>query len=92
MTKSLNELAIKLGSKVALGKALHKQIDRIRDAESALIELTHEAYEQCGHHPAYMALGYNDCDISPFTICAYNLVDDPAHDNCVFCHEPHERK
>ena len=32
------------------------------------------------------------CDDSPIGWCVYNHFDDPAHDNCVFCGEPEERK
>jgi len=32
------------------------------------------------------------CPNSPFGWCAYNIVLDRAHDNCIFCHEPQERK
>ena len=33
-----------------------------------------------------------DCDSSPFLFCAYNVVKDPAKDQCIFCGEPEERK
>lgn len=33
-----------------------------------------------------------DCPDSPFGLCAYDHYDDPAHDDCIFCHEPSERK
>ena len=33
-----------------------------------------------------------DCDSSPFLVCAYNVVEDPAKDQCIFCGHPHERK
>jgi hypothetical protein len=26
------------------------------------------------------------------SVCQYNLRDDPAMDNCIHCHQPHERK
>lgn len=32
------------------------------------------------------------CNDSPIGWCVYNHFDDPAHDNCVFCGEPEERK
>jgi len=42
---------------------------------------------------AYHAIGfYWDCPKSPFGWCAYHDYDDSAHDNCVFCGEPEERK
>ena len=33
-----------------------------------------------------------DCDSSPFLVCAYNVVEDPAKDHCIFCGQPHDRK
>ncbi len=33
-----------------------------------------------------------DCSESPIGVCAYDEDDDPARDNCVFCHDPEERK
>lgn len=33
-----------------------------------------------------------DCEKSPFGLCAYNNMDDTAHDNCLFCGGPEERK
>ncbi len=32
------------------------------------------------------------CEDSPMGWCVYHRFDDPAHDNCIFCHEPQERK
>ena len=32
------------------------------------------------------------CDKSPFGWCAYHRYEDQAHDNCIFCHQPQERK
>lgn len=33
-----------------------------------------------------------ECPSSPFGWCAYHTVLDPAHDTCIFCGEPEERK
>ncbi len=33
-----------------------------------------------------------DCPTSPFNKCVYNSVDDPCLDDCLFCHQPYERK
>ena len=32
------------------------------------------------------------CQTSPIAVCVYNQYDDPAHDQCVFCGHPEERK
>lgn len=33
-----------------------------------------------------------ECEKSPIDYCAYNIEDDPACDDCLFCHQPDERK
>lgn len=33
-----------------------------------------------------------ECPTSPIGYCIYNGYEDRAFDNCLFCHEPHERK
>ena len=33
-----------------------------------------------------------ECQSSPCGYCAYNILEDPVQDNCIFCHEPYERK
>ena len=33
-----------------------------------------------------------ECDNSPLGYCVYDHIDDPAHDDCIFCHDPEERK
>ncbi len=37
-------------------------------------------------------VGEWDCSDSPFGYCIYNPLLDRALDNCIFCHQPHERK
>jgi len=33
-----------------------------------------------------------ECPDSPFGFCMYHIIHDRAMDDCVFCHEPYERK
>jgi hypothetical protein len=36
-----------------------------------------------------------DCeapDTNPFPSCVYNEMEDPCRDDCLFCHQPAERK
>jgi len=33
-----------------------------------------------------------ECPLSPLEFCVYNEAEDPAHDCCIFCEEPQERK
>ncbi len=39
-----------------------------------------------------LVLGSWDCPDSPFGLCAYDPYSDVSLDDCVFCHEPDERK
>ena len=40
-----------------------------------------------------MVIGFFwDCPDSPYGLCTYDHYEDPLHDNCIFCHEPSERK
>ena len=32
------------------------------------------------------------CPDSPFGLCAYHIIHDPARDGCKYCHQPQERK
>lgn len=32
------------------------------------------------------------CKKSPFKLCVYHAIEDRAHDTCVFCKQPEERK
>jgi hypothetical protein len=42
--------------------------------------------------PKELALGHHDCHASPTGECAYDDDADRAHDMCLFCGEPEERK
>lgn len=33
-----------------------------------------------------------ECEESPFGYCVYDRLEDPVMDDCVFCHDPEERK
>jgi len=33
-----------------------------------------------------------DCPLSPIGYCVYNHFEDPALDDCIYCHLPDERK
>jgi len=37
-------------------------------------------------------LGTWKCDNSPYEVCVYDHENDPAHDFCLICGEPDERK
>ena len=40
----------------------------------------------------YRVSTFWDCKKSPINCCMYNHYEDIAHDNCLFCGQPEERK
>jgi len=36
--------------------------------------------------------GAHYCTASPVELCVYHRIHDSEHDDCIFCHEPEERK
>ncbi len=38
------------------------------------------------------SIGDWKCDKSPIGECVYDTVNDPYHDDCIFCHDSEERK
>jgi len=89
---SEDKLALKLGSRVALMNAVRKEKNKITTAYDKINGLTDPIFEQMGLLPIGMQVGEWECEDSPFGFCAYERFEDPAYDNCVFCHQPHERK
>jgi len=72
--------------------------DEAREADDrhgwAVWELTKalaEVLHMDPHHLEGVSGGWN-CLESPIGCCLYNDAEDPAHDDCLFCHEPEERK
>ena len=46
-----------------------------------------------GHNQGqWHKVGEWDCKKSPVGLCVYHHFKDPAHDGCIYCHEPNERK
>lgn len=43
-------------------------------------------------HYVDFSMWYWPCSKSPIERCAYNDIDDPAYDSCLFCGKPEERK
>jgi len=40
----------------------------------------------------WMTIGTWDCKKSPIGLCVYNHMEDEVLDDCLYCHEPDERK
>ena len=47
----------------------------------------------CGSKPRDLVITQTwDCETSPIGYCVYEDTKDPMHDDCLFCHDPEERK
>lgn len=46
----------------------------------------------CQQSSNFLVTSYWDCDKSPTGLCVYDELDDPAHDHCIWCGAPEERK
>lgn len=57
-------------------------------------ELTRKVCDEGGLDvvPSFLEFSHWDCEDSPAGICVYDGDMDPAHDHCLFCGQPHERK
>lgn len=60
--------------------------------ERALTVKLMKYLKQEGISDIYPVVGDWKCEKSPIGHCIYNHFDDPVHDDCIFCHEPDERK
>lgn len=72
--------------------------DSIQECTDALDYITHQRTKLVGAlWPDYDWMTHQmdffwECEPSPFGWCAYNHWEDRAHDHCLFCHQPSERK
>lgn len=59
-----------------------------------IIDLLTRACVGAGHPSFNRIADYYtwDCENSPVGICVYDSLDDPSHDDCLYCHGPEERK
>lgn len=70
----------------------------IRDKRNQQEELDYEIREIVDKHMKegdsqwYSVDTFWECPDSPFGWCAYHNFEDPVHDNCIYCHDPQERK
>lgn len=89
-------------------EAKHERLqETVRDAESALAEVDDEILalvretvapmfpEVAKHGITYLTEWGWECDEpdkNPFLLCVYDDSEDPCLDDCLFCHQPYERK
>jgi len=70
---------------------------RITEIKKEIFELEYEQEQILDKHLGknegqWHRVGEWECENSPVGFCVYNPFKDRALDNCIFCHEPHERK
>lgn len=68
---------------------IHRLIQDLRAAAVEIIKPYIDGWEQWFE---YVCTPFWDCPDSPVGWCVYNHSTEPAHDNCIFCGEPEERK
>jgi len=85
--KELFKTLLKGDVKARLGE-IQDGKDELDHLKDKLIEATWKDYWAIEHATTTMW----DCPKSPFGYCAYHKFDDRAWDNCLFCHDPYERK
>jgi hypothetical protein len=76
-------------------KELYKQFDEKRaEFEDAQYNLRTALVEWLGTYTCEweLTIGEWECENSPIGVCFYNKFEDKPLDNCLVCHEPHERK
>lgn len=49
-------------------------------------------YRSINESAEVIEIGHHACPTSPIGVCAYDGDDDPSNDDCLFCHDPDERK
>src|SRR6187397_2356805 len=75
-----------------------EQMTRLREQRDQtygdVLDLLKRACPGVGH-PSFnrISASWNwECEASPVGVCVYNELDDPAHDYCLYCEGPEERK
>ncbi len=64
------------------------------DARRKLLDAYGEVLRENGLDPQNITVPERgwDCEKSPLGKCAYDFFEDPSRDDCIFCHDPQERK
>ena len=67
----------------------------LRKAESeestAKLDLCEELAKHFGIDEYDCQIGLHACAKSPIRLCVYDSKEDVNHDDCLICHDPHER-
>ncbi len=92
---TVNILSEKELFKSALAGDVKYHLDEISDCEDSLAYLRDRLIESVWKD--YWAVEHAvpnmwECPTSPIGTCVYHKFEDRAWDNCLFCHDPYERK
>ena len=70
-----------------------KQIDKLREQKRELdYKIDELATSVMPEFSFEHKIGTWECEDSPLGLCVYNHFEDRCWDNCLFCHQPDERK
>ena len=64
----------------------------IQKHNTAIFRLVNDALPEEMDTDFFTVIGHWDCPDSPFGVCMYDTFEDSAKDDCLFCHQPEERK
>lgn len=64
----------------------------IGQVERMIEQLEMDVLRATGLSTDYLCIGSHKCMQSPIELCVYDDMNDAAWDECIFCHDPHERK
>ena len=68
-------------------KEIRKKQENLEIDLSKLVRTVYPDYKSM-----WETVGYWECEESPIGLCIYNHMEDKPLDDCLFCHQPHERK
>lgn len=85
--KELFKSSLKSDLKDSISECTVK-MDEIGHLRNQLVKSIWPGYDWMTHAMDF----YWECENSPFGWCAYEHFEDRAHDHCIFCGDPSERK
>ncbi|CAH7393383.1 hypothetical protein VCHA53O466_50060 [Vibrio chagasii] len=87
------ELTARLQAQEESIEIAHSMVDKfIDELENTKTLVLTKLSVELDVSPSELHMGIQHCNESPVKICVYNESEDPAHDDCIFCGEPSERK
>ena len=82
---------MKMNRKQYMKAVLKAKTEHINALKEEIREIVYEHTPE--KYPTYYEIDtFWGCVKSPFGWCCYDHFKDRGHDNCIFCHEPQERK